>query len=1064
MPIHVTQTPVKKLIFPGEKVYQNKDEEAGDIQAIRMYRSLTEVDQTLFPPTIVGTDVFLIEDSIRSKLTEHRKRETTYDPSEGNIEKLPHIPQHAVRKINKEFKNLLKQSRIDVNKIQHGCSIDKELTDDDFVQWAINDAKLLDDAAKTNLYEKESDMISAEIDLCGQPLRDVKQDAEIGQSTKGRESINRAPLQHRLEELESLLKKRLVMRQRFEAVHYTHGENRPCGRVSIISRPPVVQPPKHRHSNKYHSNTRSIVPSPVSKLNLLGTKDDRSDISERLEDTKRLTFISQSSVSSKKMSADKCGTCRVTENGESKPDKHRSQSVATSLRADSLVDNGSRSTVFVSRAETDNLKAKLAAHKMRHKSTTDKEVSSTIAGSDQHLGVDIFPETSRTSSISEYDSLSSVRTLESPLKPKPPSLKMSMRQRSSPRKQISTCSTSLSGTLNTYKREKSSPESSELSESPTPVHRRSSATKLRMVASTMQQFVPEAENSTTVDFGDLKQDSEELVCHIRNMSFKRTTKKALNRTISVVPKSTAQYTSSKMSIVNKVVVHPPSEGAPVNGSGQETVNQVNHDTTQHNQRRMMGRAGKATAYDGPVNVEEAMTTVGMSESEIREKKRVDDAAKRRLGVPRTEILEENFRDNTDSLVKIIADGVEKRKKMTRIKCGFKSLQVKRSQKACLVGQKRLLVKQLNDSHRRIDMAMEDKLYRSDAKTLADRESSLSDFKHMTSSYAFPTDESIVNQNGVLDSTKELMAVALDRCSQSIYEPSYMAHVNPISSNKVAPLSPREVNMHFASIKRRMTEAHRRREIYMILKNRWFVNIVSKLRVHDQKSEHIPTCLYAFIGAIWRVFILGGSLTKVGFYTILEALVPPDTHDNKVAHSCISSIRKHLGISPPEFINYLRSKNLQPSTLLLAQERNYHKKGERKKKILAMQKVAHRGRKMSMAHVRMSVRNSIVADLVKETHSGSSSPKSLENLKNLSRKFSSSAESSAWDSSSEDGTPETSPTTVNNMAYRNAFVRAASNGVLSQKALLSKGAKFDVIEEDDDSSDPDIFDNDDETSL
>ena len=93
------------------------------------------------------------------------------------------------------------------------------------------------------------------------------------------------------------------------------------------------------------------------------------------------------------------------------------------------------------------------------------------------------------------------------------------------------------------------------------------------------------------------------------------------------------------------------------------------------------------------------------------------------------------------------------------------------------------------------------------------------------------------------------------------------------------------------------------------------------------------------------------------------------------------------------------------------------------------------------------------------------------------------ESSAWDSSSEDGTPETSPTTVNNMAYRSkkskilifrlklllrcstdAFVRAASNGVLSQKALLSKGAKFDVIEEDDDSSDPDIFDNDDETSL
>ena len=106
MPIEIIRIPVNKLIFPGEKLYSSRSEEEDAIQAIRMFRS--PIKDPHAPKTIVGSDIFIIEDAIRSKLVDYSKMEaaasTAASASVGESAKfvrLPIVPRGAIRKMQK---------------------------------------------------------------------------------------------------------------------------------------------------------------------------------------------------------------------------------------------------------------------------------------------------------------------------------------------------------------------------------------------------------------------------------------------------------------------------------------------------------------------------------------------------------------------------------------------------------------------------------------------------------------------------------------------------------------------------------------------------------------------------------------------------------------------------------------------------------------------------------------------------------------------------------------------------------------------------------------------------
>jgi hypothetical protein len=90
MPIEFHQIPLQKLLCEDDEYpFRSKEEEAKDIQAIRMYRS-QKIGQKL---DVVGSDIFLIEDAIKAKLAAYSQKDVTTDDKkiDKNVEKLPKL-------------------------------------------------------------------------------------------------------------------------------------------------------------------------------------------------------------------------------------------------------------------------------------------------------------------------------------------------------------------------------------------------------------------------------------------------------------------------------------------------------------------------------------------------------------------------------------------------------------------------------------------------------------------------------------------------------------------------------------------------------------------------------------------------------------------------------------------------------------------------------------------------------------------------------------------------------------------------------------------------------------
>jgi hypothetical protein len=104
MPVEITITPIKNLIFPGEKLYTNRDEEEDDIQAIRLYRSR---DPSV-PASIVGSDIFIIEESIKAKISNYSQMEAAAEAATTNsimdaktLDAMPFVHKGSIRKMRK---------------------------------------------------------------------------------------------------------------------------------------------------------------------------------------------------------------------------------------------------------------------------------------------------------------------------------------------------------------------------------------------------------------------------------------------------------------------------------------------------------------------------------------------------------------------------------------------------------------------------------------------------------------------------------------------------------------------------------------------------------------------------------------------------------------------------------------------------------------------------------------------------------------------------------------------------------------------------------------------------
>jgi hypothetical protein len=90
MPIEFHQIPLQKLLCEDDEYpFRSKEEEAKDIQAIRMYRSQRIGDKL----DVVGSDIFLIEDAIKAKMAAYSQNgvATVNDMADKNVEKLPKL-------------------------------------------------------------------------------------------------------------------------------------------------------------------------------------------------------------------------------------------------------------------------------------------------------------------------------------------------------------------------------------------------------------------------------------------------------------------------------------------------------------------------------------------------------------------------------------------------------------------------------------------------------------------------------------------------------------------------------------------------------------------------------------------------------------------------------------------------------------------------------------------------------------------------------------------------------------------------------------------------------------
>jgi hypothetical protein len=129
----------------------------------------------------------------------------------------------------------------------------------------------------------------------------------------------------------------------------------------------------------------------------------------------------------------------------------------------------------------------------------------------------------------------------------------------------------------------------------------------------------------------------------------------------------------------------------------------------------------------------------------------------------------------------------------------------------------------------------------------------------------------------------------------------------------------------ANMRREIKDWRFKQNIESILKAKWFIIILVKLREKlDTLFTPIPPSCFKLLLAMKRVLMLGHEITVPVFYTLVSALILSEDHKDVMVHRTLKSICDVLRIRPDEFLHYLEEKDIQPCPELLSQVRQYRK--------------------------------------------------------------------------------------------------------------------------------------------
>ena len=143
----------------------------------------------------------------------------------------------------------------------------------------------------------------------------------------------------------------------------------------------------------------------------------------------------------------------------------------------------------------------------------------------------------------------------------------------------------------------------------------------------------------------------------------------------------------------------------------------------------------------------------------------------------------------------------------------------------------------------------------------------------------------------------------------------------------------------ADLHKMKTKARKRlhiRGMYNIMKCRWLLNAISKLRgLH----KSVPVACFRFLVVLKNIVMLGWKITKEIYYYVMERCVknPHEEHADVLVYKTLKVARDALDISPEEFLNYLEEHSYAASPELLANIRAIKHKRDRDSKLAEAKK-------------------------------------------------------------------------------------------------------------------------------
>lgn len=174
-----------------------------------------------------------------------------------------------------------------------------------------------------------------------------------------------------------------------------------------------------------------------------------------------------------------------------------------------------------------------------------------------------------------------------------------------------------------------------------------------------------------------------------------------------------------------------------------------------------------------------------------------------------------------------------------------------------------------------------------------------------------------------------------------------------------------VDMYY--MRNRIKDSYFEIKMENLLNNKWFVVLVLKLREKvETVFTPIPESCFKFLLAVKELFVLGQSLTKEVFYTILEATVIAEDHKDIIIHRTLKTVRDVLQIAPDQFLFYLEKREIQPCPELLSQVRQHRKKIVHQSKLSGLAQTIKSGKATMLSSKARRWGNTITQENSEET--------------------------------------------------------------------------------------------------